>query len=130
MPNFWHMLLPPTADRLKYWHLAATCSPPRVAPSRSVLPSQTRIASGQELEMADQPGDSLRRRDRQIMEIVFARGQATALEVVDALLDPPTKTAIRTLLRILEEKGHLKHIQRGREFVYQPTQPRGRAARS
>jgi predicted transcriptional regulator len=80
--------------------------------------------------MAQGAGDGLSRRERQIMEIVFAREQATALEVVAALPDPPTKTAVRTLLRILEEKGHLKHVQRGREFVYQPTQPRLRAARS
>lgn len=79
--------------------------------------------------MADKRRDGLSRRERQIMDIIFARGSASAVEVVEALPDPPTKTAIRTLLRILEEKGHLKHIQRGREFIYQPTQPRLRAGR-
>ena len=80
--------------------------------------------------MADKPEDALSRRERQIMDVVFARGTATAIEVVQDMPDPPTKTAIRTLMRILEEKGHLKHVRRGREFVYQPTQPRQRAARS
>lgn len=79
--------------------------------------------------MAEAPGNGLSRRERQIMDIVFACGGATAVEVVSRLPDPPTKTAIRTILRILEEKRHLKHVQRGREFVYQPTQPRSRAAR-
>ena len=72
----------------------------------------------------------LSRRERQIMEIVYSRGSATAAEVANGIPDPPTNTAVRTLLRILEEKGHLKHAKRGREFVYQPTQPRKRAART
>ncbi|HMC10945.1 MAG TPA: BlaI/MecI/CopY family transcriptional regulator [Pirellulaceae bacterium] len=80
--------------------------------------------------MADKPGDGLSRRERQIMDVIFASGEATAVEVADRLPDPPTKTAVRTLLRILEEKGHLKHVQRGREFLYQPTQSRLRASRS
>ena len=79
--------------------------------------------------MAEKPGNGLSRRERQIMDVVYAQGSATALEVVEQLPDPPSRTAVRTLLRILEEKGHLKHVQRGREFVYQPTQPRLRAGR-
>jgi BlaI family penicillinase repressor len=80
--------------------------------------------------MARNPSGGLSRRERQIMDVIYGRGGATALEVVDGLPDPPSKTAVRTLMRILEEKGHLKHVQRGREFVYQPTQPRLRAGRS
>src|SRR5947207_3066038 len=80
--------------------------------------------------MVKTPGGGLSRRERQIMDIIYGRGGATALEVVSSLPDPPSKTAVRTLMRILEEKGHLKHVQRGREFVYQPTQPRLRAGRS
>ena len=72
----------------------------------------------------------LSRRERQIMEIVFARGTATATEVRAAMADPPTRTAVRTLLKILEGKGYLQHETRGREFVYRPTQPRGRAGQS
>ena len=74
-----------------------------------------------------EPG--LSRRERQIMDIIYAEGEATALAVRQRLADPPSKTAVRTLLRILEEKGHLKHVERGREYVYQPRQPRARAGR-
>lgn len=80
--------------------------------------------------MAEKQASGLSRRERQIMDIIYAQGVATAVEVARRLPDPPSKTAVRTLLRILEEKGHLKHIERGREFVYQPTQPRLRAGRS
>jgi BlaI family transcriptional regulator, penicillinase repressor len=80
--------------------------------------------------MAEKQGSGLSRRERQIMDIIYAQGGASALEVVKGLPDPPSKTAVRTLLRILEEKGHLRHIERGREYVYQPTQPRLRAGRS
>ena len=76
-------------------------------------------------EMAD-----LSRRERQIMEIVYARGEATATEVLERLPDAPTRTAVRTFLRILEEKGHLKHKKRGREFVFQPIRKRERAGKS
>ena len=78
----------------------------------------------------EKAGEGLSRRERQIMDVVYGRGSATAVEVVESLPDPPSKTAVRTLMRILEEKGHLKHVQRGREFVYQPTRPRLRAGRS
>ena len=54
--------------------------------------------------------------ERQIMDTVYTRGQATAVEVLQSLSDPPSKTAIRTLMRILEEKGHLKHVQEGAEI--------------
>ena len=80
--------------------------------------------------MAKVPESGMSRRERQLMDVIFAKGGATAAEVLQVLPDPPSKTAVRTLLRILEEKGHLKHVQRGREFVYQPTQPRLRAGRS
>jgi predicted transcriptional regulator len=79
--------------------------------------------------MAEKP-DRLSRRERQIMDIVYARGEATAVDVGEGLPDAPSNTAIRTLLRILEEKGHLKHVERGRTYVYQPTRPRIRAGRS
>src|SRR5262245_53965546 len=85
---------------------------------------------GIEVPMAKDPESGLTRRERQIMDIVFSRREATAIEVLQHLPDPPSRTAVRTLLRILEAKGHLKHVQRGREFVYQPTQPRLRAGRS
>jgi predicted transcriptional regulator len=79
--------------------------------------------------MAEKPESGLSRRERQIMDVIYAQGAATAVEVVRSLPDPPSKTAVRTFLRILEEKGHLKHATRGREYVYQPTRPKARAGR-
>jgi predicted transcriptional regulator len=78
----------------------------------------------------DLAADPLSRRERQIMEIIYRRGRATAVEVHAELPDPPSKTAVRTLLRILEEKGHLKHVQAGLAFVYMSSRPRHQAARS
>ena len=72
----------------------------------------------------------LSRRDRQIMDAIYASGEAPAAVVVERIPDPPTRTAVRTMLRILEEKGHLKHRKQGREFIYQPTRPRHRAGQS
>lgn len=80
--------------------------------------------------MAREPDERLSRRERQIMDIVYARGEASAVDVVDAMDDPPSKTAVRTLMRILEEKGHLSHRQDGLKYLYRPTRPRGRAGRS
>ncbi len=80
--------------------------------------------------MPDLPAERLSRRERQIMEIVFRRGQASAADVWLDLPDPPSRTAVRTLLRILEEKGHLRHKQDGLRYVYVPSRPRALAARS
>lgn len=73
--------------------------------------------------------NGLSRRERQIMDILYQRGAATANEVLAALPDPPSSSAIRTLLRILEEKGHAKHVQDGIRYVYSPAHPRQNAAR-
>jgi predicted transcriptional regulator len=64
------------------------------------------------------------------MDAVYAQGEATATDVLAAMADAPTRTAVRTFLRILEGKGHLKHIKRGREFVYRPTHSRESAGKS
>jgi predicted transcriptional regulator len=80
--------------------------------------------------MADRPAEQLSRRERQIMDIVYRRGRATAAEVLAELPDPPGKTAVRTLLRILEDKGHLRHRQEGLAYVYLPSRPRAQAGRS
>jgi predicted transcriptional regulator len=72
----------------------------------------------------------LSKRERQIMDVIYARGQASISQVLAALPDPPMRGALRTLLRIMEQKGHLTRRQEGREFVYRPTQSRGRAGRS
>ncbi len=63
----------------------------------------------------------LSRRERQIMDIIFELGQATTAEVLDKLADPPSYSAVRAMLRILEEKSHLKHHSAGPRYVYQPT---------
>lgn len=73
---------------------------------------------------------SLSRRERQIMDVIYARGPSSALEVVAQLPDPPSKTAVRTMLRILEEKGHLEHEQIGQTYVYRPSRPREHAGKS
>jgi predicted transcriptional regulator len=72
----------------------------------------------------------LTRRERQIMDILHARGRATAAEVQSALPDAPGYSAVRALLRILEEKGHVKHRREGLRYVHLPTENRARARRS
>ena len=65
--------------------------------------------------------ETLSRREREMMNIIFARGQATATEVLEAMADPPSYSAVRATLRILEQKGHLKHQHDGARYVYLPT---------
>src|SRR4028118_1464664 len=72
----------------------------------------------------------LSRRERQIMDAIYARGEATAADVHAAFPDPPSYSAIRALLRILEEKGVLKHREDGPRYVFTPTMPREKASRS
>lgn len=72
----------------------------------------------------------LSRRERQVMDIVYRQGEAAVSEVLEALPDPPTYSAVRALLRILEEKGHLAHRQDGPRYVYYPTVPREEASQS
>jgi predicted transcriptional regulator len=70
---------------------------------------------------------ALSRRERQIMEIVYRRGSATASEVQEDLPNAPSYSAVRALLRILEDKGHLKHEEDGARYVYRPTVARQKA---
>jgi BlaI family transcriptional regulator, penicillinase repressor len=72
----------------------------------------------------------LSRRERQILDILYERGQASAAEVQAALPEPPSYSAVRALLRILEEKGHVRHQQDGPRYVYLPTLARDNAKRS
>jgi BlaI family transcriptional regulator, penicillinase repressor len=72
----------------------------------------------------------LSRRERQIMEILYQRGQASAAEVLGALEDPPSYSAVRAMLRILEEKGHVRHQCEGLKYVYVPVVAREKAKRS
>jgi predicted transcriptional regulator len=72
----------------------------------------------------------LSKREQQIMDVIYRENEASATTVWQAIPDPPSRTAVRTLLRILEEKGHLKHRVDGREFIYSPIKKRQSAGRS
>jgi BlaI family penicillinase repressor len=73
---------------------------------------------------------NLSRRERQIMDVLFQRSRATAAEVQDALPDAPSYSAVRALLRILEEKGHARHEADGPRYVYLPRHDRDKARQS
>ena len=72
----------------------------------------------------------LSRRERQIMDVVYQLGSASAAEILSKLPDPPSYSAIRALLKILEEKGQLKHKQDGPRYVYSPKISPDQAKRS
>ena len=72
----------------------------------------------------------LSRRERQIMDILYQRGRASAAEVLASLPNPPSYSAVRAMLRVLEEKGHARHEEQGLKYVFVPTVPRERAKRS
>jgi predicted transcriptional regulator len=69
----------------------------------------------------------LSRRERQIMDVIYRAGRATALEVQGAIPDPPSYSAVRAHLKVLEEKGHLRHQQDGTRHVFVPTVPASQA---
>ena len=78
--------------------------------------------------MSGLPG--LSRRERQIMDILFQRGKASASQVRQSMEDAPSYSAVRTLLRVLEEKGHVRHRAEGLRYVYVPTVGREKAKRT
>ena len=80
--------------------------------------------------MKTHPHSELSRRERQIIDILYAQGRGTAAEVQAALPDPPSYSAVRAMLRILEEKGHVRHEQDGPRYVFLPTIARDNAKRS
>jgi BlaI family transcriptional regulator, penicillinase repressor len=73
---------------------------------------------------------NLSRRERQIMDILYQRGRASASEILEALPDPPSYSAVRAKLRVLEEKGHVRHEAEALHYVYLPTTARDTARRS
>lgn len=73
---------------------------------------------------------NLSRRERQIMDVVYRLGKASVSDVLERLPDPPSYSAVRALMRILEEKGHLRHEQEGPRYLYAPTLPRDTAQQS
>jgi len=76
------------------------------------------------------PLTNLSRRERQIMDVVYRLGRAAVGDVLERIPDPPSYSAVRALMRILEEKGHLTHEQDGPRYVYLPTVPADTAQRS
>jgi predicted transcriptional regulator len=94
--------------------------------SHAIAPS----AAARSYSMTKQTHNDLSRRERQIVDILYANGRATAAEVQAALPDPPSYSAVRAMLRILEDKGHVRHEQDGPRYVYVPTVARDNAKRS
>ena len=80
--------------------------------------------------MLEAPHHDLSRRERQIVYILYTQGRATAAEVQSALPDPPSYSAVRAMLRILEDKGHVRHLQDGPRYLYVPTLARDNAKKS
>jgi predicted transcriptional regulator len=74
--------------------------------------------------------EKLSRRERQIMDVLYERGRATAAEILAALPDPPSYSAIRALIKVLEDKGHVKHQEDGPRYVFTPSVPRSKARRN
>jgi predicted transcriptional regulator len=72
---------------------------------------------------------ALTRREREIMDIVYRLGRASAQQVLDQLSDPPSYSAVRALLRLLEERGHLRHTKEGQKYMFLPSVPRRDARR-
>ena len=72
----------------------------------------------------------LTRREREIMDILYRLGRATAHEVLEQLPDPPSYSAVRALLRLFEERAHIKHAQEGQTYIYSPAVARSDARRS
>ena len=80
--------------------------------------------------MPDLPVEHLSRRERQIMDILYQRGKSSATDVREAMPKAPSYSAVRAMLRVLEEKGHVRHQAEGLKYVYLPTVTRERAKRS
>lgn len=80
--------------------------------------------------MAKTNPQHLSRRERQIMDVIYNNGEATVAQVHEQIPDPPSYTSVRTLMRLLEEKGHLKHKTDGPRYIYMPTIPKTKAQQS
>jgi len=72
----------------------------------------------------------LSRRERQIMDVLYRQGKASAAEVRELMSDAPSYSAVRAMLRVLEEKGHIRHQAEGLKYVYLPTVARDKAKRT
>ena len=72
------------------------------------------------------PGEPLTRRERELLDILYRLEAASAAEVRDAMDDPPSYSAVRALLRLMEERGYVRHTTEGRKYVYRPSRPSSR----
>ncbi len=79
------------------------------------------------LKKQHNPLAELSRRERQIMDVLYRRGRASVAEVRSGIPDAPSYSAVRALLRVLEDKGHVRHEEEGPRYVYLPTVPRTEA---
>src|SRR3974377_2071867 len=91
---------------------------------------QHNAANAASAQMKKDAHRNLSRRERQIMDILYRRGRASASEIHEALPDAPTYSAVRAKLRVLEEKGHVRHEEESLNYVYLPTLARETARRS
>jgi predicted transcriptional regulator len=80
--------------------------------------------------MTKNPHAHLSRRERQIMDVIYQQGRATAAEVLENMPNPPSYSAVRAMLRLLEDKGFVRHEQDGPRYVYLPTLSRDKARQS
>jgi len=80
--------------------------------------------------MTKNPHAHLSRRERQIMAVIYHQGRATAADVMENMPNPPSYSAVRAMLRLLEEKGYLRHEQDGPRYIFVPTLSRERARQS
>jgi predicted transcriptional regulator len=74
--------------------------------------------------------ETLSRRERQIMDILFSLGRASGPEIQERLPDQPGYSGVRTILRILERKGHVRHVEEGMRYIYLPVETREKATKS
>jgi predicted transcriptional regulator len=75
-------------------------------------------------------GTGLSRREREIVDVLNRLGCATVAEIEQTMPDPPSNSAVRSILRVLREKGHIRHEERGKRYVYLPSVPRVETAQS
>jgi len=76
------------------------------------------------------PEPAISRRERQIMDILYARGKASASEIQESLPDDPSNSTVRTILRVLERKGLVRHVEEGLRYLFLPVVPRSAARQS
>jgi len=87
-----------------------------------MVPAERVMKAGREVKWS--------RREREIMDILYARGEATAAAVREAMREAPSYSAVRALLTILEKKGHVRHREEGERYVYMPAVAREKAAKT